>query len=130
MPRYTPNDQYPNVNEIGDEQGLLWDGLEGSPYGLKDLVDPALWDERFAERYEDLFDHTIRFRPRGGGRRIPVMAVSAPYLRDGDSLREAVLTFCSRFGLAARVGDERYRIYSALETLPIVFWRPDKLLLR
>ncbi len=133
MTRHQPNSQYPNVNEVGDVQGLIWDGHHGEAYepsNVEPVVDRAVWDARDARQYEHLFDHVIRFKPRGPGRRDPVMAISAPYLHDDDALRERVLAFCSRFGLAARVGDERYRVYSVDRTVTIVFWRPDLVLLR
>lgn len=134
MPKHEPSSQYPNVNEIAAAQGLIWDGHEtSSAYEISDiepLIDARLWDERAAESYKGLFDHVIRFRPKGSGRRDPVLAISAPYLHDTDELAEFVLSFCAVFGLAARVGDERYRVYSETRTLPIVFWRPDRHLLR
>lgn len=134
MPKHIPNTQYPNVNELAAEQGLIWDGHHGgSAEDIRDvqpLIDPSRWNPRVAERYEHLFDHVIRLKHEGAGRRPPVMAVSAPYLRNDRTLTEAVLAFCAAFGLAARVGDERYRIYAEPRTLPIVFWRPDRHLLR
>lgn len=130
MPRFQEDSHYPNVNELAKAQGLIWDGQYGSPYDLEKLIEPALWDAAVADQYDHLFDHTIRFRPLGRGARRPVMAVSAPYQRDDEELRESVLSFCVRFDLAARVGDERYRLYSVPATLTIVFWRPDRHLLR
>ncbi|MFJ4174011.1 hypothetical protein [Microbacterium sp. NPDC089696] len=132
MPRHDEWENYPNVNAIAAQQGLIYFGREGSPYDVGKLVDPDLWDADLADgpRYGQLFDHTIRFKPRGSGNRAPVMAITAPYLQDSEALREAVVAFCARFGLAARVGDEAYRIYHHPATLPIVFWRPDLHLLR
>ncbi|RKT31137.1 hypothetical protein DEU34_3074 [Microbacterium sp. AG1240] len=125
MPRFVDNDQYSNVNEIADRNGLIWDGQYGSPYDIESLIEKALRDRDEMQRYSRLFDHTKRFKPRGSGKKAPVMAISSPYLADNDELRSAVAAFATRFGLDAVVNDSQYRVYAENGTIPIVFWRPD-----
>lgn len=139
MPRFDETDAlYYDVNVIAERNGLVWDGHYGSPYDIDELIARDLRADR--QPGEDLprdlrhltylFDHTKRFKPRGAGRRLPVMAISEPYVEDSEQLRQDAQAFASRFGLAARVNDPTYGIYRAQGTLPIVFWRPDLHLLR
>lgn len=126
MPDFPKDDSsYSNVNEIAGQQGLIWDGHYGSPYGIHKLISDELQDEEFADRYSHLFDHTQRFKPRGSGSKKPVLAISSPYRNDDAQLRSDVQEFADKFGLSARVNDERDRIYNAEGTIPILFWRPD-----
>ncbi len=128
MPRFYESDgSYENVNEIADRNGLIWDGHYGSPYGVEELIERGRLDAHKGEvdRFDRLFDHTMRLRPRGSGARKPVLAISSPYVDDDEGLRSMVLEFCDLFGLAARVNDPSYRTYRVETTVPIVFWRPD-----
>ena len=116
---------YSKVNDVAVQQGLIWDGHYGSPYGIEDLIAKELRDQDFADKYSHLFDHTQRFKPRGSGSKKPVLAISSPYRNDDAELRRQVQEFADKFGLHARVNDERDRIYNAESTIPILFWRPD-----
>lgn len=130
MATFPDDDVYSNVNEFAEAQGLTWDGQYGSPYDIESMIRADLRDNAEMNQFDALFDHTKRFRPKGSGRKAPVVAITSPYLQDNEGLRDAVLEFCKRFGLAARVNDPRDRIYNAEMTIPIVFWRPDLHLLR
>ena len=123
MPRFPKDSLYLNVNEIAEEQDLIWDGQYGSPYDIEEMIRPELRDRRGLEEYRSLFDHTKRFKPRGSGQKKPVLAISSPYVRDDSALRAKVAEFASRFGLEARVNDPRDRIYDVDSTVPILFWR-------
>ena len=130
MPTFPDDDAYSNVNEFAARQGLIWDGQYSSPYDIGSMIRDDLRDEDEMDRYDMLFDHTKRFRPKGSGKKPPVVAITSPYLLADEALHEAVLEFCKRFGLAARVNDPRDRIYNPEGAIPIVFWRPDLHLLR
>lgn len=119
------SDVYQNVEEIARSQDLLWDGQYGSPYDLGEMVDPSVAHAARDRRYQSLFDHTKRFKPRGPGRRRSVMAISSPYVDHTPALESLVDEFCDVTGLAALIGDERFRIYKVEATLTLVFWRPD-----
>lgn len=125
MPTFKDDSSYHGVNAIAERNGLIWDGRYGSPYDIAQMIPLELRDTEELENYQQLFDHTQRFKVKGRGQRQIVMAISSPYLKDDETLRADVAAFCDRFGLDARVGDEEYRIYSNTSTLPIVFWRPD-----
>jgi hypothetical protein len=126
MPQFPESDSsYSNVNAIADQQGLIWDGHYGSPYGVEGLIEKELQDPEFTENYSHLFDHTQRFKQRGSGSKKPVLAISSPYQSDDEQLKLDVQAFAKKFGLSARVNDERDRNYTGEGTIPILFWRPD-----
>lgn len=126
MPRFPERDShYSNVNRIADEQGLIWDGQYGSPYGIEKMIAEEYRDEARLRDFRHLFDHTKRFKPRGSGQRRIVMAISSPYLRDDAKLQSDVDEFARLFHVSARVNDPRDRVYMVDATLPILFWRPD-----
>lgn len=116
------------VNALAAREGLLWDGRMGSPYMPVELIErgrrPAT-ERDVDRRYERLFDHTLRFKLPGSGRRSVVLAVSSPYLAGRTATRELAEEFADEFGLATRVGDPRDVVYQPPSTVPIVFWRPD-----
>jgi hypothetical protein len=139
MAKFDESDElYYNVNAIAKRNHLIWDGHYGSPYDIDEVIAPANRPKRSPgdslpnefRHLNYLFDHTKRFKPRGSGRRSPVMAITEPYVVDGDELRRDVQEFAATFGLAARVNDPDYGIYRADGTIPIVFWRPDLHLLQ
>ena len=119
------NSNYENVDQIAQQQDLLWDGHYGSPYDIEAMIAPELRNPDELEKYTRLFDHTKRFKPRGSGAKKAVLAISSPYQTDNAELRELVDQFTKRFGLSARVNDERDRIYKVDGTIPILFWRHD-----
>jgi len=125
MPKFKDNDLYSGVDAIADRNGLIWDGQYGSPYDIEAMIPRELRDRNEMEGFSFLFDHTKRFKPRGRGRRVPVMAISSPYQDDSPELRRQAEAFARRFGLAVRVNDPAFRIYGPAGTLPIVFWRAD-----
>jgi hypothetical protein len=107
------------------QQGLIWDGHYGSPYGIEGMIAKELQDQEFTDKYSHLFDHTQRYKPRGSGSKKPVLAISSPYRSDDAQLRLDVQEFADKFGLSARVNDERDHNYKGEGTIPILFWQPD-----
>lgn len=116
------------VNALAAREGLLWNGRQGSPYAPLELIErgrrPAN-DRDLDGRYERLFDHTLRFKPRGRGRQSLVLAICSPYIADDAATRVLAEQFAAEFGLATRVGDPRDVVYQAAGTVPILFWRAD-----
>jgi len=59
VPRFDERDSsFSNVNRIADQQGLIWDGQYGSPYGIEGLIPHDKLDAEFIGRFSHLFDHT------------------------------------------------------------------------
>ncbi|WP_104177893.1 hypothetical protein [Cryobacterium sp. Y50] len=126
MPSFNERDSsYSNVNRIADEQGLIWNGQYGSPYGIEGLISPDKLDAEFIGRFSHLFDHTQRFKPRGSGAKKPILAITSPYQEDNDQLRAEAQQFADKFDLGVRVNDPRDRVYNVESTIPILFWRTD-----
>lgn len=132
MPRFdeSSNNSYVNVNAVADQQGLIWDGRLGSPYGIQEMIAKDLRVQELTLQESALFDHTVRFKPTGSGSSKPVLAITSPYpnwvLRQtaADVVRLAQ-EFAERFQLGVRANDDRDRVYRAPEAIPILFWRPD-----
>jgi hypothetical protein len=107
------------------QQGLIWDRLHGSPYGVDEMIAKELRDDGELDKYAHLFDHTKRFKSRGSGRKKPILAISSPYRRNENLLRGDIADFAARFGLNTRVNNDRNSTYTVEGTLPVLFWRPD-----
>lgn len=125
MPKFPTNGgNYTNVNEIADQQGLLFDRRGGwrevvpkDKRGVASGTDPD---------FGRLFDHVLRFKKRGRGVQAPVMMISSPYIASTAENRALAEEFASQTGLSVLFDDYRFRVYTVDGSVPIVFWDPEQ----
>ncbi|WIJ45583.1 hypothetical protein [Curtobacterium citreum] len=125
MPKFPTNGgNYENVNEIAEQQGLLFDRRGGWLVVVpKDKRDVASGDD---PDFGHLFDHVIRFKKRGRGIQPAVMMISSPYLASSPENRALAEEFASRTGLSVLFDDDRFRVHTVEGSVTIVFWDPNQ----
>lgn len=103
MSSSTPDLTQPRLERIAGAQRLVLDERFAGPDAVRALINPNLVDDITFDRYADLFEDAVAFRPFLPGRRRPVLAAATPAVLDDDALAKRVKFIRDAFDVEVRV---------------------------